>query len=341
MTAPALSALKRGAVDREVVLLTSKSGAEAGRLLADVDGTISYAAPWMKTMRAVDAAPDLELIAQLAEGHYDAAVIFTVYSQSALAAALACHLAGIPLRLARARENPYLLLTDWVRETEPHDELVHEVDRQRSLVARPGVGLEPERPAPLLRIPASAASEARTLLQRLGVRRERPWVVVHPGASAASRRYPAASFTAVVSQLAALGWQVVLTGGEDERDLTREIVRGSRSSMVLDAAGELSFAGLAALLRDAPMLLSNNTGPVHIASAVGTPVVVLYALTNPQHTPWGVPSRVLYHDVPCAFCYSSVCPEGHHACLREVSPDAIVLAVLDLQAEVGRRALAG
>ncbi len=60
----------------------------------------------------------------------------------------------------------------------------------------------------------------------------------------------------------------------------------------------------------APLLVSNNTGPVHIAAAVGTPVVDLYALTNPQHTPWGVPNRVLYHDVPCKYCYKSICPRA-------------------------------
>ncbi len=83
--------------------------------------------------------------------------------------------------------------------------------------------------------------------------------------------------------------------------------------------GELSVAQLAALL-------AHGAGPGHqqhrpgdIAAAVGTPVVDLYALTNPQHTPWAVPSRVLFHDVPCKFCYRSVCPELHHDCLRKVS----------------------
>ncbi|MGA8351985.1 MAG: glycosyltransferase family 9 protein, partial [Isosphaeraceae bacterium] len=80
----------------------------------------------------------------------------------------------------------------------------------------------------------------------------------------------------------------------------------------------------------------NNTGPVHVAAAVGTPVVDLYALTNPQHTPWGVPNRVLNHDVPCKYCYKSVCPEGHHHCLTLVPPEAVVEAVRALFAEVGR-----
>lgn len=78
-----------------------------------------------------------------------------------------------------------------------------------------------------------------------------------------------------------------------------------------------------------------------MAAAVGTPVVDLYALTNPQHTPWAVPARVLFHDVPCKYCYKSVCPEGHHDCLRRVTPESVAAAVRDLLAETfGRQRLA-
>jgi len=95
-------------------------------------------------------------------------------------------------------------------------------------------------------------------------------------------------------------------------------------------AGDLRLSDLAALLSAAPLLLSNNTGPVHIAAAVGTPVVDLYALTNPQHTPWQVAARVLNHDVPCRNCYKSVCPAGHHDCLRKVAPQTVAAAALEL-----------
>jgi hypothetical protein len=67
-----------------------------------------------------------------------------------------------------------------------------------------------------------------------------------------------------------------------------------------------------------------------MAAALGTPVVDLYALTNPQHTPWMVPHRVLYHDVPCRNCYKSICPLGHHNCLRLVSPDDVVSAAVSV-----------
>jgi ADP-heptose:LPS heptosyltransferase len=101
----------------------------------------------------------------------------------------------------------------------------------------------------------------------------------------------------------------------------------------ISVAGRLGVAELAAAIGRARVFIGNNSGPAHLAAAVGTPTVVLYALTNPQHTPWRVPSRVLSHDVPCRNCYSSICPMGHHACLRRVPPDDVVDAVRSLASE--------
>ena len=69
------------------------------------------------------------------------------------------------------------------------------------------------------------------------------------------------------------------------------------------------------------MVVSNDACPAHIAAALGTPVVDLCALTNPQHAPWQVESGVLFHDVRCRYCYKSVCPQGHHKCLAGVEPE--------------------
>jgi ADP-heptose:LPS heptosyltransferase len=116
--------------------------------------------------------------------------------------------------------------------------------------------------------------------------------------------------------------QILFTGTEPETELIETI----RSKMHTDAyslAGRLNLGELCALISLAPLLISNNTGPAHIAAAVNTPVVDLYALTNPQHTPWMVPHRTLYHDVPCKYCYKSICPLEHHDCLRLVSPESV------------------
>ncbi|HTU92867.1 MAG TPA: glycosyltransferase family 9 protein [Gemmataceae bacterium] len=84
------------------------------------------------------------------------------------------------------------------------------------------------------------------------------------------------------------------------------------------------------------------TGPAHIAASVGTPVVDLYAQTNPQHTPWLVPHRLLYHDVHCKNCFKSVCPQGHHDCLARVPPQDVAQAALELMSRLAtlRRSVA-
>jgi ADP-heptose:LPS heptosyltransferase len=126
-----------------------------------------------------------------------------------------------------------------------------------------------------------------------------------------------------------LNCHILWTGSQEEAPLIAQAQRamGGPSHSL---AGRLSFEEFAALIARTPLLISNNTSAVHVASAVSTPVVDLYALTNPQHTPWRVPSRVLFEDVPCRFCYKSVCPEGHHQCLQGVAPDTVVAATLDL-----------
>jgi ADP-heptose:LPS heptosyltransferase len=121
----------------------------------------------------------------------------------------------------------------------------------------------------------------------------------------------------------------VLTGEAHETALIDEIRRAC-SSKVLSLAGQLDLGQLGAAIQLAAVVVSNNTGPAHMAAAIGTPLVDLYALTNPQHTPWQVEHRILFHDVPCRFCYKSVCPEGHHDCLAKVEPRRVVQAVCSL-----------
>jgi lipopolysaccharide heptosyltransferase II len=334
MTTPALRALKTfgGGAGRRITLMTSPAGAEVARLVPEIDEVWVYEAPWMKaTGSRAGSHLDQAMIERLRAGDFDAVVIFTVYSQNPLPAATTCYLADIPLRLAHCHENPYQLLTNWVPDPEPAQYVRHEVQRQLDLVASIGCQLVDARLS--LAVPAAARARIAERLAALRLSDSQPWVLVHSGASAASRRYPPDSFAAVVGQLVAQhGLPVVFTGSAGERELVRAI-QAACGVATHSLAGELDLGELAAVIEAAPVLLANNTGPVHMAAALGTPVVDLYALTNPQHTPWAVPNRVLYHDVPCKFCYKSVCPQGHHNCLRLVEPETVTGAVVELLQE--------
>lgn len=334
MTTPALRALRGGAPHREITLLTSEAGASLAALVPEVDCIIPYAAPWLKgAAPCPDGKSDLAMVDQLRARQFDAAVIFTVYSQSPLPSALLVYLADIPLRLAHCRENPYQLLTDWIPESEPEKLIRHEVKRQLDLVA--AAGFETRNRRLSLRVPAAARKRLTALLAAEGLAGQ-PWVLIHPGATALSRRYPGEHYARVAQRfMFDYGLPVVFAGGETERELVDEI-RTIALVPTYSFAGKLSLAETAALIAQAPILIANNSGPAHIAAAVGTPVVDLYALTNPQHTPWAVPNRVLNHDVPCKFCYKSICPQGHHNCLRLVEPETVVAATLSLLEETGR-----
>jgi lipopolysaccharide heptosyltransferase II len=315
MTTPALHALRAAQPGRHLTLLASRAGKATAPFIDAIDDVIEYDAPWVKQDAPIDALADLAMRARLAAAHFDAAVIFSVYSQNPLPAAMLCHLAGIPLRLAHCRENPYGLLTDWVQETEPQHGTRHEVERQLALVARVGA--------------KAGDTRMRFSVRPADVDMHAPFIVVHPGASAESRRYPVERFAEAIERLGAqLQWPVLVTGSRGESPLCHAACRASPYAH--DLSGALELGELAALIQRARVLISNNSGPVHLASALGTPVVDLYALTNPQHMPWQTPHRVLYRDVSCRWCYRSVCPEGHHACLAGVHVNEVVEAALEL-----------
>jgi len=163
-------------------------------------------------------------------------------------------------------------------------------------------------------------------------------VVVHPGCSMPARTYPWEMYVEVIDLLVTqTGATVLLTGAEDERELVERIVSNLQEESrrhICTFAGMLPFAELCALIEAADLTITNNTGPMHISAAVNTPVVALFALTNPpeQWGPWQVPHRLLNVDVPCRICYSRICPYQHE-CLRLVTPEMVVMAATDLLKE--------
>ena len=335
VTSPALRAIKESLPQAEVTLLASPVGAQVGRLHPSLTEVIAAEVPWVDPWQRMPHDSDREqrLIAELRERRYDAAIIFTSYRQSPLPAAYLCYLADIPLRLGATTDGVGSLLTTRHR---PPERLCHEVERGLDLVGAIGMATTDDRLA--LAIPPSAHAAAREWLDRAELTR-RPLIVVHPGCTMPARTYPWEGFAAIIEGLVAeLGAAVALTGSQDERELLERIAghltpAARRATRV--CAGMPSFPEFCALIAAADTVVTNNTGPMHVAAAAQTPVVALFALTNPpeQWGPWRVPHRLLYHDVPCRLCYSRVCPYGHE-CLRLVAPATAVGAVAELLAEV-------
>ncbi|SSW67126.1 Lipopolysaccharide core heptosyltransferase RfaQ [Achromobacter veterisilvae] len=330
MCSPAFRALKQSGA-RRLSLLTSESGGRLAPYVPEVDTVLAYDAAWIKN-GARGSEQDVGAIARLRALRPDAAVIFTAYSQSALPAALLCHLAGVPRVLAHSRENPYRLITEWVRETEPQAGIRHEVRRQLDLVASVGARCEDLRLS--FRVREADRISLRRKLHHEGVTERGGWICAHAGATAPSRRYPARMMMQALIGLRGDGRRILLLGGHEDPALAGALADARRLLPgLIDLSDRLTLGELGAALEAAALMICNNSGPAHVAAALGVPVVDLYALTNPQHTPWQTPARVLNRDVPCKYCYRSVCPEGHQACLAGVDPGCVAEAAHELLAQ--------
>lgn len=289
MSGPAIRALKESFSAR-ITVLTSSMAAGIAASIPEIDDVIIFDVPWVKTKEATGTQiPDI--VDQISKKQFDAAVIFTVYSQNPLPTAMLAYMAGIPKVLAYCRENPYGLLTDWVPDKEPYKLIKHQVRRDLDLVKT--IGASPSHEDLSLAVNYNLWPGITEKLKSVGVNLDKPWLILHPGVSEIKRQYPIEKWIESGERLIdELDYQLLFTGTLSEKDLIDQIIGGTGKGC-FSLSGKLNLEELACLIKHSQLLLSVNTGTVHIAAAVNTPVVVLYAETNPQHTPWNVPHKVL------------------------------------------------
>jgi ADP-heptose:LPS heptosyltransferase len=316
LAGPAVRAVAADAA--RVTFLAGPRGRAAAELLPGVDEVVVGEAPWIEPEpRSVDRASVLQLVDRLAASEVDQAVVLTSFHQSALPTALVLRMAGVSLIAAVSEDFPGSLLD--VRHRVPDD--IHEVQRALSTVATLGYRLCPGDHGHLsVRLPGPTAA---------AVPPGDGYVVVHPGASVPARAWSPARHAALVDALVAAGRRVVVTGAAHERSLTA-MVAGPPRPAVTDWGGRVDFAGLAHLLAGADAVVVGNTGPAHLAAAVGTPVVSLYAPTVPagRWRPWRVPHVVLGDQaIGCAGCRARQCAVPGHPCLSSVAAEDVVVAV--------------
>ena len=315
LTGPALRALAFGAARLD--LLVSPAGEQAARLLPGPHEVIVFDAPWSGYRPPrLDPAAFTDLVARLRRVAYDRAVVFTSFHQSPLPMALIAKLAGIPYVAATSEDYPGSLLDLRHRRVARH-----EVEAALELARATGARLPADDDGRLAVLPSSTDVS--------GVVSSGPLVVVHPGASVPSRALRADHARRIVSALLGGGWDVAVTGAPAERDLVRQ----AAAPGAVDLTGRTSLAELAAVLRRAACLVAGNTGPAHLAAAVGTPVVSMFSPVVPIELwhPYGVPSVVLGdQDAACRDTRARECPTPGHPCLGEVEPAEVVAAVESL-----------
>jgi heptosyltransferase I len=205
---------------------------------------------------------------------------------------------------------------------------MHAVDRY--LLVAEAVGAEKSRdPEFHFHIPQTDYDEVNRLLSRSGAMPGISWVVMNVSARWQTKRWPAASFAEVADRLQQEGCgEVVMIGGPDERADAAAVIRMMKTPAI-NLAGNTKVGLLPALLSRASLLITNDSGPMHVAAAVGTPVVALFGPTSAARTgPYGVGHNVLTKKVPCSPCFSRSCHNSVPLeCLRTVSPDQVLAAV--------------
>ncbi|MFW6091081.1 MAG: glycosyltransferase family 9 protein, partial [Actinomycetota bacterium] len=305
LAGPAIRALAHafGHVD----LLASPAGEPAARLLPAVDDVLVFDPPWSGYRPPpVDEPAVTALVRTLRSRRYDRAVVFTSYHQSPLPMALLARLAGVGWVGAACEDYPGSLLDLRHRRSGGH-EVDAALDLARAAGARLRAGdtgrLAVRRPLPQVR-PRPA---------------DTPFVVVHPGASVPARALRGDHARAIVTALLEQGWNVVVTGSGDESELVAEAAADGATAL----SGRTGLPELAALLEQAACVVAGNTGPAHLAAAVGTPVVSLFSPVVPAErwAPYGVPSVVLGDQWErCRNTRARECPVPGHPCLSGVPP---------------------
>jgi lipopolysaccharide heptosyltransferase II len=201
----------------------------------------------------------------------------------------------------------------------------HRINQYRLLLEQDPTG-EPQ--APRLTPPEAAVSAWRG---RLGD--EMPLVALFPGSNAPARRWPAQRFAEVATALSRAGARVVVLGGPSDRAVTAEVA--SQSPGVVDAGGETDLGELAAVLSMSRLLVTNDTGPMHLASAVGTSIVTLWGPSDPSEVrPTGL-GHVAVHgpSLPCKPCLKNECPrsgagtlspQAHEECMHLIPTEQVI-----------------
>jgi heptosyltransferase-2 len=316
MTVPALRALRQVLPEASITLVVRPS---ARGIFADVD--------FVDDLLIYDRRSVWSVVPQIKEWRkrqFDLAVLF----QNAFEAALIPFLAGVPLRLGYATESRQALLThplplpDWRSSRHEVFYYLYLITALEQLLFGKSEICERE-PDASLQISDARKSEAEDLLRAYGVRAGEPVVVLCPGSiNSRAKRWPAEAYAALADRLIDSGRQVLLIGSADEADVTREVTSRMKQQPVV-LTGKTSLDQITSVLSLVDLVVTNDTGPAHIAAALGRPTLVIFGPTNPLTTrPFAPEAEILRHPPDCAPCMLRDCPIDHR-CMTAIDVNEV------------------
>lgn len=316
MTLPALRALRRVLPEAKITVVV-RPGAKG--IFADVD--------FVDEVLVYDRRNVWSVVPQIREWRrrqFDLAVLF----QNAFEAALIPALAGVPLRLGYATEARQALLThplplpDWRSSRHEVFYYLYLVTALEQMLFGTSTICESD-PDASLEISDARKTDAENLLRANGVRAGEPLVVLCPGSiNSRAKRWSAAAYAALADRLIESQRQVLLIGSPNEVDVSNEVTSHMQQRPI-DFTGKTSVDQVTALLALADLVVTNDTGPAHIAAALGRPTLVIFGPTNPLTTrPFAPQAEILRHPPDCAPCMLRDCPIDHR-CMTSITVDEV------------------
>jgi heptosyltransferase-2 len=256
---------------------------------------------------------------KLAQERYDQAIVLPNTFKSALTP----FFAGIPARTGYIGELRHWLLNDARKLDEKRFPQL--AQRYAALALPRGESLPLPLPTLALRVDEAAR---RAVMGRLGLDRGKPAAALCPGAEfGPAKRWPARYFAELAQGLAAHGCAVWLIGSQNDRQAGADIEQAA-GGVCRNLCGETTLTEAIDLLASCSLVVSNDSGLMHVAAALGRPLVALYGSSSPAYTPpLSADARILRLDLPCSPCFQRLCPLGHFNCMMQLTPDKVLAAV--------------
>jgi heptosyltransferase-2 len=333
LTTPAVRAVHEAFPDAHISLLAKPRVAEIFREDPAVDETIIYEDRFNSILGR------FKLAMVLKRKGFDTALLL----QNAFDAALIAWLSRIPERIGYSRDIRSMLLTKAV-SVDRNILGQHQVFYYINLL-KESLGIQPENPEPILYLTDEETAHARNLLlDKLNSQDSHLIVGINPGATYGSaKRWLPERFAELIALIInELKGKVVLFGSKSEIELAQEIIERvnlnlvsrtptkdtshitHHASRILNMAGKTNLRELASLIAECDVFITNDSGPMHMASALQVPVVAIFGSTDIKTTaPFGQGHKIIKKDINCSPCLERECPEGHLRCMTEVSTEDV------------------
>jgi predicted lipopolysaccharide heptosyltransferase III len=260
------------------------------------------------------------LIAGLRGRQFDTVIDLTDGDRSAFLT----WISGAPVRIGFNDEHRWRGRY-YTQVVQPVPGVRHRVDRD--LEALKFMSIQAGSNNPHLWLTPEEKNSADLLLDQLGVQRSQSIVILQPGARYWFKAWPAERFAELADRLTSqYGYQVLIGGSDQDIDLAQQIRQMTKSSPVI-MAGRTTIKQFASIAKTSALFVGSDSGAMHIASAVGTPVVALFGPSNPREwAPRGGPVEVLYKEIDCRSCFHPTCTRGEENCMRLIAVHEVFAA---------------